>query len=74
MLEHEFNIRKEPLLKTGEERGTGDFGEATEIPEFFAERKKEDKKGIRRDGKDLLKDEGREETGKRIKRLRPKDW
>lgn len=67
MLEHEFNIRKELLLKTGEERGIGDFGEAAENPEFFAEGKKEDKKGIRRDGKNLLKDEGREETGKGIK-------
>ncbi len=67
MLEHEFNIRKELLLKTGEERGIGDFGEAAEIPEFPAEGKKEDKQGIGRDGKDLLKDESREETGKRIK-------
>lgn len=54
-LEHEFNKGKEVLLKACEKRGIRNLGKAAEIPKFFTNGKKEDKKGIGRDGKNLLK-------------------
>jgi len=53
-------------LEACKERGIGDFRESAEIPKFFAQFQQEDKQGVRRDRKNLLEDEGREEPGKRI--------
>lgn len=66
MLKEVFDIRKEFLFKTSEKRGIGSLTEAAKVSKFFGEGKKKNEKGIRRDGKDLLKNKSGEEGGKRI--------
>ena len=61
-LEHQFNKRKEVLLKTCEKRGIRHLGETAELPKFLTEGKKKDKEGVGRDRKDFLKDECRKEA------------
>lgn len=61
--EHKLNERLKVLTESCKKRGIGDFGEAAEIPKFFAEGKKKDKQRIGGNRKNLLKDEGRQETG-----------
>ena len=64
MLEHQFNIREEVLFKESEQGCVRHFGETAEPPQFPAEGKEEDGEGVGRDGKNLLEDKCREETGK----------
>ena len=66
VVKHQFRVGKEPLLKAGEKRCIRDFFEPTELPQFFTETKEEDEQGIGRNGKNLLKDKSRKETGKRV--------
>jgi len=66
LFKHEFNIRLKVLFETGQERRIRHPGKAAEIPEFPAQAEKKEQEGIRGDGKDFLKDEGRKETFKRI--------
>ena len=66
LFKHEFNIRLKVLFETCQERGVGHLGKTTEIPEFPGKREEKEQKGIRGDGKDFLKDEGRKETFQRV--------
>ena len=66
-LEHQFDKGKKVLPEACEQRSARDLGKAAEVPEFFAEGKKENEQGVGRDGKDLLEDKGREEAVKGVK-------
>lgn len=65
--EHEFNKGFKILSEPGKERGIGNFGEATEVAQFFTEDQEKDQEGVGGNGKNLLQDKGRKEAGQRIK-------
>ena len=69
LTEHKLDIGKKIFPETSKERGIRNLVKAAEIPEFPAEGKEKDEQRIRRDGKDLLKDESRKESGKRIRSI-----
>lgn len=54
------------MFKACEKRGIRHLGKPAEISKFLTEGKKKDQQGIRRDGKNFLKDEGRKEAVERI--------
>ncbi|MBE7726818.1 MAG: hypothetical protein E7244_21120 [Enterocloster citroniae] len=66
-MEHFFNKRKKILFEACKQRSIRNLMEAAKIAKFLTEIKKKDKQGICRNGKNLLKDEGSQKAGKRVK-------
>ena len=66
LFKHEFNIRLKVLFEPCQKRGIRHFGKAAERPEFPAKSEEKEQKGIRRYGKDFLKDESGKESFKRV--------
>ena len=67
LMEHFFNKRKKILFEACKQRSIRNLMEAAKIAKFLTEIKKKDKQGICRNGKNLLKDEGSQKAGKRVK-------
>ena len=53
-------------FETEKKRSVRNFREAAEIPQFLTDVEQKNKKGVRRDGENLLKYESGKEAGKRI--------